>query len=104
MFRGDRLKQLREARQYTHAELAALLDVGYAQINRYEAGRTTPAGDVIVRIAEVFNVSTDYLLGLTDDQTPHFRVDNLSAKERAILSAVRHGDPMEAIRIIANDS
>lgn len=103
MFRGDRLKQLREARGFTHADLATLLDVGYAQINRYEAGRITPAGDVVARIATVFNVSTDYLLGMADDPAPNFRVDNLSPKERAVLSAMRHGEPMEAIKIIVND-
>jgi transcriptional regulator with XRE-family HTH domain len=103
MFSGERLKSLRELRQYTHAELAALLDVGYAQINRYESGRITPTGDVIARIAAVFNVSTDYLLGLTDDPAPHFRVDNLSAKERAVLSAMRQGDVVEAIKVIVND-
>ena len=103
MLLGDRLKQLREARQYTHAELAGLLNVGYAQIYRYEANRTVPSADILARMSHVFNVSTDYLLSLTDDPTPHFRVDNLSAKERAILRAVRDGDALEAIKVIVGD-
>lgn len=104
MFRGDRLKDLREARHLTHQELADLLSVGYAQIYRFEAGKVDPGGDVLARIADLFKVSIDYLMDKTDDPIPYLKVDNLSSEEREVISAMRNGNRMEAIRIIAKDN
>lgn len=99
--RGDRFRSLRESKNYTHEELAELLQLGTSQIWRYENNKTDPAGDVLARIAKIFGVSTDYLLGLTDDPTPS--VDNLTTRERAVLAAMRHGDVVEAIKVMVND-
>jgi len=101
--RGDRLKKLRESRRMTHAELAELLGLGVRQISRYESGVNDPTGDVLIKIAEVFNVSTDYLLGIVDDPTPHLRVDNLTEQERAVVAAMRRGDTTAAIKTIVAD-
>lgn len=102
MLRGDRLKVLRESKGYTHEELAELLDLGTTQIWRYENGKTDPSGDILSRIAQVLDVTADYLLGLTDDPHPNLKIDNLTSQERKVLSAMRHGDYFEAIRVIVN--
>lgn len=101
--RGDRLKTLREKSGFTHTELAALIDVGYAQIYRWEAGKADPSGDVLIRMADIFNVSVDYLLGRTKDPTPRLETDDLSQKERAAIVAWRRGQKYEAIRVIVAD-
>ncbi len=102
--RGDRFRNLRINRGYTHEELAEMLGLSQKQIWRYEAEKTEPSGKILARIAEVFNVSTDYLLGITDDPSPHLRVDNLTDKEREVLSAMRRGDVVEAMRALISDS
>lgn len=104
MLHGDRLKHLREIRGYTHTELAELLEVSYPQIYRYEAGKSDPSGDVISRMANLFNVTTDYLLGITDDSSPQIRVDNLTPTEKKVLAAMRQGHPLEAIKAIVDDT
>lgn len=101
MFRGDRLKRLRESHQYTHNELASLLDIGYAQIYRYESGKNEPTAEVLARMADVFGVSADYLLGRTDSTIPDF--NTLSGKEREVITAWREGDYKKAITVIASD-
>lgn len=98
--RGDRLKQLRELHRYTHDDLAALLQIGYASIYRYEAGKSTPDGELLDRMANLFGVSVDYLLGRIDDPLPG---NELTEKERAILAALRRGEPYEAIKVIVSD-
>lgn len=103
MLRGDRFRALRESKNLTHEELAERLSLGTTQIWRYETGKTDPAGDIVGRIASLFDVSTDYLLGLTDDPTPNLKIDNLTSQEKAILSALRRGLPMEAIKAIVSD-
>lgn len=100
MFRKDRFRKLREQNNFTHAEMAEKLHVSVRQIARYETDSPNPTSDIIVRMAEVFNVSTDYLLGLTDDPTPNLRIDNLNEKERRVLSAIRRGETLEAVKVL----
>ena len=66
---GIRLKQLREKTGLSQAKLAkALLGVvSRSVIARYETGDCFPSYPVLIKIADYFNVSTDYLLGRTDN-------------------------------------
>jgi len=70
MFRGDRLRELRENSGETHEKLSELLSLGSKQIWRYETRATKPDGEVVARLAKFFKVSTDYLLDLTDLPNP----------------------------------
>lgn len=101
-FRGNRLKQLREDNRFTHTDLADKLGVSFAQIYRYEAGRASPDADVLDRMAELFGVSADYLIGRADDPNPHLSIDNLSDDERGVVTAMRRGDDKTILKILAN--
>lgn len=101
MFRSDRFKQLRENRRYTHSELAEMLGVGYSQIYRLEAGLSDPQTALLDRISEVFGVSVEYLLGRTEDFVPSSVP--LSEKESQVISALRQGDTVKAIKAIVSE-
>lgn len=58
----ERVKQLRKEHGWSQGELAERVGGDPAQISRYENGRITPSADAVVKLAEVFDVSTDYLL------------------------------------------
>lgn len=58
----DRVKQLRTEAGWSQADLAERIAADPAQISRYETGKITPSADAIVRLAETFGVSCDYLL------------------------------------------
>jgi len=103
MLRSDRLRSLRLKEKYTFEHLAELLELSMRQIARYEAGEADPSSDIVGRIADVFNVSTDYLLGRTDDPTPCSNSESLTEKERDVLAALRRGEPLEAIRAIVSN-
>ena len=65
-----RLRDLREDNDKTQQEIANLLNMHRSVYRRYESGeRETPAW-VVVKLADYYGVSTDYLLGRTDDPTP----------------------------------
>ena len=67
---GIRITQLREERDWKKTELARRLGISHSQVSRIESGETgTLSSDILIRLAEVFDVSTDYLLGLTDVRT-----------------------------------
>lgn len=61
------LKELRQSKNMTQAEAADFLGVNLSSYQKYERAKNTiiPSVDVIVQIADRYNVSTDYLLGRT---------------------------------------
>jgi len=88
---SERLKCLREERGYTQSELSELLLVGsQTQIWRWESGKQKPSLDALIRIAILFEVSTDYLLGLTDLRNSVCK-DDLDLKEQLLINALRTG-------------
>lgn len=61
---GNALKTLRLRENMTQAQLAQKLSLTKSVISAYETGLRLPSYDVLIQIAQIFNVSTDYLLGL----------------------------------------
>ena len=67
----QRLRDLRDDHDKTPQEIADVLNMHRSVYRRYESGeRETPAW-VVVKLAEYYHVSTDYLLGRTNDPTPY---------------------------------
>ena len=66
---GEILRELRKDRGMTQSDLAELLSLSPLTISAYECGRSSPDDDVKIKIAKIFNVSLDYLLGLIRDNT-----------------------------------
>lgn len=64
----NRLKQLRDEKKWTQKYLGSLLHVKNAAISKYETGRASLTEETIVKAANLFNVTTDYLLGLSDNR------------------------------------
>lgn len=61
-----RLKDLREDNNYTQKEIADILFTTQPQYYRYESGLRDLPCELVVILAKFYNVSTDYILGLTD--------------------------------------
>ncbi len=63
----NRIKELRTQRKITQEELGKIINVQKAAVSKYELGRAVPSTDVLTKLANYFNVTTDYLLGRTDE-------------------------------------
>ncbi|OUO94758.1 LexA family transcriptional regulator [Cloacibacillus sp. An23] len=63
---AERLKALRESNNMTQKQLADLVGVAQVMISKYEKGLKKPGFETTQRLAKVFDVSTDYLMGVTD--------------------------------------
>ena len=61
---GNAVKTLRLREDMTQAQLAQKLSLTKSVISAYETGLRLPSYDVLIQIAKIFNVTTDYLLGL----------------------------------------
>lgn len=65
-----RLKQLRQKNKLTQSELADILGLKPTAISNYESKRNEPSFDKLVALSKYFDVSCDYLLGVTDAYLP----------------------------------
>ena len=62
MFNFEKLKKLRKKSGLLQSEVAKKLNVSTSTIGMYEQGRSKPDDEMITKLANMFNVSTDYLL------------------------------------------
>lgn len=63
---NERLKILRLENGITQKDLGKMIGVGRTTISEYESGKIVPKQDGLIKIAEYFNVSVDYLTGVSD--------------------------------------
>ena len=63
---GKRLKELREERHLTQKQVAVALNINSVTYLHYEKSQREPPLELLAEMAAYFNVSVDYLLGLTD--------------------------------------
>ncbi len=63
---NERIKQLRTERNLTQVDLAKRLSVSKQAVSNWENDNIQPSIEMLIRIADYFSVSTDYLLGLDD--------------------------------------
>ena len=74
---GERLYDLRKDSNLTQDELAEILHINKHSISSYERDKSEPPDAVKIAIAKYFNVSVDYLLGLTDAPLPLNKDDRI---------------------------
>lgn len=82
---GQRLRDLRKQKNLTQKQLAALIGVQNSIISFYEVGDRTPSPDILRKLASVFHVSVDYLLGIEK----HEMID-VSGLYEEDINLVRH--------------
>lgn len=80
---ADRIKALRIRTGMTQSEVARLLGLSRSGVNAWEMGLSVPSTQYIVELAKVFDISTDYLLGLENTST--ISVKGLTQKQVSVL-------------------
>ena len=79
---GEKIKELRIAKNMTQGELAAKVGVTTSAVSSYEVSARQPSYDVLVKISNLFSVTSDYLLGIDNKDT--LDITDLSANQRHI--------------------
>ena len=74
----NRLKELRIEKGLTQDELASYLKVARSNISKYEQGTVDLSNEFLIQLSNFFNVTTDYLLGLSDIRDP-YEVETIAA-------------------------
>ena len=70
---GNRLKDLRVDVDLTQEQLATRLNITRSALANYENGLREPGYEILIKIADYFDISLDYLLCRTDAQTPYHK-------------------------------
>lgn len=82
----ENLRIIREKRHKNQLNVALAVGVTQESISMYESGVSYPSVIVLIKLAKYLETSTDYLLGLTDDDTPiKYMNRNLTNKEKELL-------------------
>ena len=81
---SQRVHELRVASSWSQVELANRLNISKQTVSNWENDNIQPSIEMLVRLSRIFNVTTDYLLGL--DDTPRLSVEGLPAELVAHLS------------------
>lgn len=80
---AERIKELRERSGMTQTELAKKLSVTRSGVNAWEMALTVPTTYKLIEIAQLFHVSTDYLLGVSSSEC--INIESLDEKEKKII-------------------
>lgn len=89
----NRVKELRKINGYSQQKLAKALKVHQTAISQWETGRTSPDIEVATEMAQLFNVSLEYLLGISESDTQ----PDSDPTWINVLGRVAAGIPIEAI-------
>ena len=105
---SDRVKKLRKAKKQSQNEVGKALGKSRESISKYELGEREPDPNVIALLAKHFNVSSDYMLGITDDSEKE-KVNNsnsFSKKLSAFESYLKNDNfiPYLQLAVIMKDS
>lgn len=105
-----RLKELREEKGFSQAQLARVLSVGVGSVGMWESTDRIPPAKKLSRIADYFEVTTDYLLGrsnVREGKVEFTALSALPAKEEEVLRNFRKLSPalqdvaIETVRVLA---
>lgn len=80
---GNTLKKLRTESGYTQQQLADRLGVTKSVVSYYELQERYPSPDILIKLASIFHVSTDYLLGLQKAAT--ISLEGLGQEDIAVI-------------------
>lgn len=79
---GARLKELRIEKNMQQSELGRLLNITNVAVSHYENDNRKPTPEIISKVSDIFNVSTDYLLGNTTSKRKYYE---LTEKDEKVL-------------------
>lgn len=70
-----RIRDLREDKDLTQKQMGKILNMSQTGYNQYEIGKNDIPTKILIELAEFYNTSTDYILGITDERKPYPRIN-----------------------------
>lgn len=86
LYFGRKLRKLRKDNNLTQKQLADKLEITKATVSAYETNAKYPSIEVLIKISNIFNVSSDYLLGFSEKT--EFQNSNLTDEQNIIIEEI----------------
>lgn len=91
---GEQLKKLRKEKKWSQRKVAELIGISRGNYAHYETNSKVPREDNLQKLADLFDVSTDYLLGRTDEHKPVEQIKkDVQSSTPDILKVLENGTP-----------
>ena len=98
MCKIPRLFEIMKEKDIKANKLSEIIKVSTGNISDWKSGRSTPSSEKLILLAQFFNVTTDYLLGLDEEPNKHSSSrENLSEQEVRMLKAFRNLTPEDRL-------
>lgn len=88
---GQRIRDLRKQKRMSQTELAKSAGVSQTTVTAWETGKAEPSSSAVARLADIFNVTTDYLLGRPNKQETKKDDVELSDEDRELIRRIMNG-------------
>ena len=69
---GERIKDLRTGHKLTQTDLSKLVGLSYIQVGRYETGKSRPSSEILQKLAEALDTTTDFLMNGNTNEKGYF--------------------------------
>ena len=93
----NKIKELRKERKISQQKLASILNVHQTAISQWETGRTSPDISIATEIAKLFNVSLEYVLGISNESYETTQFSSLSDLRIPVYGNIAAGIPKESL-------
>lgn len=97
----NRIKDLREDKDMTQKELAKIIGITQATLSDYEVEKTEPKKDIWIKLASFFDVTIDYLMGITNNPSNDNFTKNMT--EQDIKELEHYRDLLKIKRAVENN-
>ena len=98
------IKKLRQEKELTQVQLAGLLKIDQTTVSKWELEKALPDPQMLIKLSDFFDVSTDYLLGLSSlyypDRIKRELPDELSPDEKELLKLFQSLDPLHQKQVL----
>ena len=88
----NNIRSLRKEKHISQTRLSTELEVSQETISAYENGKHYPSANSLIKLRDLFGVSIDYILGLTDQRYPALQRSDLAEDEQLLLHTYRKMD------------
>lgn len=92
----NRIKDLREDIDLKQSELAEIINTSQQNLSNYEQEKSSPTKEIWIKLANYFNVTTDFLMGRTNNPNSENLTDGLTAEE--IKELIKYKEMLIAYR------